>query len=57
MKLKTSWFRLIKKEEREREEEIGLGSPNHSPIFGTPFSPNLNSISVLVHLGHGSVRS
>ena len=57
MKLTTSWFCLIKKEERERDEEIGLGSPDHGPVFGTPFSPNLNSVSVLVHLGNGSVRS
>ena len=36
---------------------LGLGGPGHSPVFGTPFGPNLNSVSVLVsvHPGHGSV--
>ena len=36
---------------------VGLGGPDHGPVFGTPFGPNLNSVSVSisVHLGHGSV--
>ena len=36
---------------------LGLGGPGHGPVFGTTFGPNLNSVSVSVHLGHGSVRS
>ena len=38
---------------------VGNGGPGHGPVFGTPFGPNLNSVSgsVSVHLGHGSVRS
>ena len=27
------------------------------PVFGTILGPNLNSVSVSVNLGHGSVRS
>ena len=31
----------------------------HGLVFGTPFGPNLNSVSVSVsvHLGHSSLRS
>ena len=36
---------------------IGLGSPGHGPVVGTLFGPNLNLVSVSVHLGHGSVQS
>ena len=38
---------------------LRLGGPGHSPVFGTPFGPNLNlvSISISIHLGHGSVQS
>ena len=38
---------------------IRVGGPGHGLVFGTPIGPNLNlvSISVSVHLGHGSVRS
>ena len=37
---------------------LGLGGPGHGPVFGTPLGPHLNSVSVSisVHLGHGSVR-
>ena len=37
--------------------KVGLGGPGHGLVFGTPFGPNLNSVSVSVHLSHGSVRS
>ena len=38
---------------------LGLGSPGHGPVFGTPFGPSLGLGlgPVSVHLGHGSVRS
>ena len=37
--------------------KVGLGGQGHGPVFGTPFDPNLNLVSVSVHLCHGSVRS
>ena len=39
---------------------IGFNGSGHGPVFGTILGPNLNSVSVLVsvlvNLGHGSVR-
>ena len=42
---------------------VGLGGPGHSPVFGTPFGSNLNSVSVSIlvsvsaHLSQDSVPS
>ena len=46
------------KRESERGD-VGLGGPGHGLVFGIPFDPNLNSVSVSVsvYLDHGSVRS
>ena len=41
-------FGIFRKNTRRR---IGLGGPGHGPVFGTPFGPNLNSVSVSDHLG------
>ena len=43
------------KETRMMRLCLGLGDPGHGPVFGTPFGPNLNSVSVSVHLCHSSV--
>ena len=49
--------KVVRPDRKDWSLTLGLGGPCHRPIFGTPFGPNLNLVSVSVHLGHGSVWS